>query len=219
MTRRTAAKAAIVAVAALAVMGAGWGAAWAWTMHRVQFWITAAIAAVLALAVWLYYRLAPGGHHAGKGTSRDEETEALFAGMSRPAEVASEPPAELLAAPVAAGPRDLPAWAVQDGDSPAPVPYGVTHDEYGPTQRWHRAPVTIIRCSLTPVTRPAILAIAALTAPVRAHLDAAERARAEAWAAEVRETSPWEHDTSWFRLDAMDAELARAAMEQAGEVA
>lgn len=52
-------------------------------------------------------------------------------------------------------------------------------------------PLPVTRAHLPPVTGPAMAAIAALTAPVRAHLEAAERARQAEWDAYVAETSPW----------------------------
>jgi hypothetical protein len=110
MTRR--AKVILAAAAPFA----GFGAAWAYSAAGPTWFLTGcATAVLLAMAVCLYYALTGEGRHGGKGTSRDEETTALFAEMGRPAEVASEPP-WYLAAPVA-------------------VPE-VTHDEYAPQQSY-----------------------------------------------------------------------------------
>lgn len=92
-----------------------------------------------------------------------------------------------------------PGWEKAPGAPwPAAAPPVLHHDEYAPAQRWHPEPVTITRCPLPPVTGPAVLAIAALTAPVRAHLEEAEQARREALKAEALavfpEWQPWPGD-------------------------
>jgi len=137
---------------------AGWGIAWAYHAHRVAFWVSTGIAAALAVFVWLVIRLTSEGRHGGKGTSRDEETEALWATMERPAEVASEPPAEFLSAPVTA----LPGWAVQDGDAPIAGLPVVHHDEFAPPPSRYDGHASTPGGFLTPSLAPALAAVVTL---------------------------------------------------------
>lgn len=81
----------------------------------------------------------------------------------------------------------------------APPP-GWHHDEYAPAQRWHPGPAELV--PLPPVTGPALAVLAAITAPVRAHLDAAEQARAQAFQAEAMTVfPPWQE---WPSDDTID---------------
>jgi len=138
---------------------AGWGIAWAYHAHRVAFWTFTGITVAVAFCAWLVIRLTSEGRHGGKGTSRDEETAALFASMNRPAEVASEPPAEYLSAPVTA----LPGWAVQDGDAPpiAGLPV-VHHDEFAPPPSRYDGHASGPGGYLTPLPAMALAAVVTL---------------------------------------------------------
>jgi hypothetical protein len=189
---------------------AGFGAAWAYTTAGPAWFFTAVIsAAVLALCVWLFFRLTREGRHAGQGTSRDEEMTALFAEMDRPAEVASEPPWYLdgepggfLAAPVA-------------------VPE-VTHDEYAPQQSFDGvataygtvliAPLAVALAAVTALRGLAEKALAGTgQAEARRLRDKIRRLEDERDFGDLARTGYPDWKTGEFK--AVDAAMVRAAMD------
>jgi len=133
--------------------------------------------------------------------------------MNRPAEVASEPPAEFLAAPVAAPSYSLPAWAVQDGDAPPiaglPVPR-LDHDEYAPDQSYDDDTSTA-KGILTPH-----LAMAMALAAAKAIANGTRQARAEAQRAEA-EAQRLRDEVKQLRNERDFPELAGPALWRSGE--
>lgn len=105
----------------------------------------------------------------------------------KPREIASEPPTEILTAPIA------PPWSPAAAPTAGPPPV-LHHDEFGPDQRWHDEP----EAPAVDEAHQAALAVGALIAATNARAAEKDRARAAELEAEARETRPWADDTGTF---------------------
>lgn len=154
-------KQALVLAAVPALLLTGAAITWAYDTVGPAWFATFATATVLlALLFGLFCRLTGGlaseGRHAGSSTSRSEGGRALPpVAAARPVRAASGPPAEFLAAPVAAPP------GVTYGPMRSAPPVAFTHDEFAPDQAYN-GHAHMDGGVLTPVLAPALLAVAFL---------------------------------------------------------
>lgn len=190
----------------------GWLAA-----HPVWLLVFGALAVLVVIALGLYLRLTGDkGRHSDNGEATAQWARELGGGEEwwREKKPGNVVPA-FLPAPPDMGPgagfidagynSHLPSGVITAKvDSPAPA--GPAAGAISPDPK---LPPPVTRIPLPPVTGPAMAVLHALTAPVRAHLDAADQARREAVQAEALaafpEWKPWPGDDTLTSMQAIKA--------------